>query len=77
MMAGTSTVRSISSRPEHFYIEITNPSPKREITVTHIWFDTDPRHDVVDPDLPVRLRPDARWENGGASLERAVCRGRS
>jgi hypothetical protein len=47
---------------ENYYIGVTNGSRERDIVVTHIWLDTTPRVDVIDPDLPVRLRYSARWE---------------
>ena len=61
-MPGTVVAQGRTAGPERYYIGITNASKQREITVTHIWFDTEPRCDVFDADLPVRLRYDARWE---------------
>ena len=47
---------------ENYYVGITNTSPQRDITVTHVWFATDPPRYVNDPDLPKRLKYDSRWE---------------
>ena len=49
---------------ERYHIKVTNTSPRREIEITHIWFETDPRVDVVNPEtpLPQRLRLDETFE---------------
>ncbi|MBM2823478.1 MAG: Metallophosphoesterase [Thermoleophilia bacterium] len=47
---------------ENYYVTVTNASRDRDITVTHVWFDTEPRVDIVDGDLPVRLRYSEPWE---------------
>ena len=48
----------------YFFVKVVNLSPSREIWITHIWFDTDPRVDIDNPDrpLPARLRPDEPFE---------------
>jgi hypothetical protein len=47
---------------ENYYIRVMNASPERDIVVTHIWMDTNPRVDVIDAALPVRMRHSAPWE---------------
>ncbi len=49
---------------QQFFIWVTNLSPKREVVITHIWFETNPRKDVLNPErpLPKRLPLDERWE---------------
>jgi hypothetical protein len=47
---------------EHFYVRVVNASHDRDIVVTHVWFDTEPRVDVHDPQLPLRLAYSAPWE---------------
>jgi len=47
---------------EHLFVTITNLSRSRELTVTHVWFVTDPEAHIVDNALPRRLRPDDSWE---------------
>jgi hypothetical protein len=53
-----------SSPLEHFFIKVTNLSPKREVEVTHIWFETKPPVQLVNPSrpLPARLRLDETFE---------------
>jgi hypothetical protein len=48
------------SPAQHFFVTVTNRSKSREIEITHVWFETTPRADVLNPDqpLPARLRPD-------------------
>jgi hypothetical protein len=48
--------------PEHFYIRIANASRDRDIVVTHMWFDTEPRVDIHDRVFPLRLPYSAPWE---------------
>jgi hypothetical protein len=49
---------------QQFCIWVTNLSPQRTVEITHIWFETNPRRDILNParPLPKRLRPDQRWE---------------
>jgi len=46
---------------EYYFITTTNIS-KRDIEVTHIWFDCEPRVHVLTRKLPKRLRPNETWE---------------
>lgn len=50
--------------PEHYFVNVTNLSADREVEVTHVWFQTDPVINVMQPDrpLPKRLKPDETWE---------------
>jgi hypothetical protein len=48
--------------PDHYYVNVTNASPERDITVTHVWFDTAPQAHIVDPALPRRLQYAQPWE---------------
>jgi hypothetical protein len=52
----------ISIEDERWYITITNASRDRDIVVTHIWIESEPAVQVVDADLPVRLKYSAPWE---------------
>lgn len=47
----------------YYFIKVTNKS-KRDIWITHVWFDADPPVDIVLPQrpLPARLTPDETWE---------------
>jgi len=46
------------------FVKMTNLSPRRPITITHVWFATNPEVDVVNPDrpLPKTLGLDEQWE---------------
>jgi hypothetical protein len=50
--------------PWFYFVKVTNLSPRREIEITHIWFDTNPQVDIINPDRPLhaRLRPDQTFE---------------
>ena len=50
------------SGPEHFYVNVTNRSHERDVTVTHVWFESVPPVHVHDRDLPKRLAYGAPWE---------------
>lgn len=54
----------VPGAPECFFIKVTNLSSSREIEVTHIWFATEPRVDVLNQErrLPARLRLDETFE---------------
>ena len=54
----------ISSGIECFFLNVTNISPKKEIEITHVWFDNKPQIPVLNKDrpLPKRLKPDETWE---------------
>jgi hypothetical protein len=47
-----------------YFVNVLNASPEREVTVTHVWFETDPPVHFVNPDrpLPARIRPRDQWE---------------
>jgi hypothetical protein len=47
-----------------YFVNVTNLSKTRELEITHVWFDTDPRIVVMQPQrpLPKRLKPDETWE---------------
>ncbi len=47
---------------ENWYVTVTNLSPKRDVVITHAWIKTQPRRDILDPDLPRRLKPDDTFE---------------
>jgi hypothetical protein len=49
---------------ECFFVNLTNRSSKRDLEVTHVWFQTDREIHVLEPQrrLPVRLKPDESWE---------------
>jgi hypothetical protein len=49
-------------RTPHLFVKVTNLSATRDIEVTHVWFDVEPRADILDERLPARLRPDETWE---------------
>ena len=46
------------------FINATNLSSTRDVEVTHVWLETDPRIHVLNPErpLPKRLKPDEPWE---------------
>src|SRR6187401_327834 len=51
---------------ERYYVNVTNASKQRDIVVTHVWFETDPRVDIPDEELPVRLPYSQPWETSVA-----------
>ena len=56
-------VFSNAPQNEHFFITVTNLSHAKELEITHIWFDTTTRIDVMNParPLPKRFKPDETW----------------
>jgi hypothetical protein len=58
--AGPSEI--IEAGGERYYVTVTNASQSRSIVVTHVWFETEPRVDVLDPELPARLKYSDPWE---------------
>jgi hypothetical protein len=54
----------VPGSPKHYFMKVVNLSPNREIEITHIWFDTNPRVDNLNHDrpLPARLRTDESFE---------------
>jgi hypothetical protein len=55
---------AIESSAEYFFIKMTNLSPQRELEVTHLWFETQPRYDYMSTERPppFRLRSDETVE---------------
>jgi len=51
-------------RVPYRFVNVVNLSRGREVEVTHVWFDVEPRVDVLLTErlLPVRLRADESWE---------------
>jgi hypothetical protein len=49
---------------EYYFVKVVNLSRQRTIQITHVWFETTPRRDVLIPErpLPAWLRPDEEWE---------------
>lgn len=49
---------------QQFFIGVTNLSPQRRVVITHIWFETNPRKDILNLErpLPKRLELDEKWE---------------
>ena len=49
----------------HYFIKVTNLSDHRDVEITHVWFASTPRVDMLTQarPLPARLRPDQTWEN--------------
>ena len=47
-----------------YFVNVQNVSPEREVTVTHVWFATEPQVDFVNlmRPLPVRIPPRDQWE---------------
>jgi hypothetical protein len=48
----------------YYFVKVTNLSNQREVEITHVWFATHPRVDMLNParPLPARLRLDETWE---------------
>src|SRR6059036_1335492 len=48
----------------HYFVKVTNRSSKHDVEITHVWFEGNPRVDVLLPErpLPPRLKPDEQWE---------------
>jgi hypothetical protein len=44
-----------------YIVTVTNMSPRRDIVVKRVWFDTTPSVDVTSPELPVRIPPEESW----------------
>ncbi|HET9736841.1 MAG TPA: hypothetical protein VFP78_01875 [Solirubrobacteraceae bacterium] len=53
---------TIEAGGDEYFVTVTNASRDRDIVVTHVWFDTEPRVDLLDPELPVRLKYSEPWE---------------
>ena len=49
---------------QQFFIKVTNLSPQREVEITHLWFETNPPTQILNPvrPLPARLRLDETFE---------------
>ena len=68
---------------QQFLIKVTNLSPQREVEITHLWFETNPPTQILNPvrPLPARLRLDETFETWIPvadvptvdDLERMVC----
>jgi hypothetical protein len=43
-------------------MKVTNLSPQREVEITHVWYQGEPRVDLLGLRLPARLRLDETWE---------------
>jgi hypothetical protein len=53
-----------ASEVPYLFVNVVNLSSGRDVEVTHVWFEIEPRVDVLlaERPLPVRLRPDESWE---------------
>ena len=49
---------------EYYFVNVLNASPEREVTVTHVWFATDPEQHILNPERPLsaRIAPRDQWE---------------
>jgi len=47
---------------EHFFVKIVNTTPDADVEVTHVWYQSNDRVDILVRRLPVRLRPSETWE---------------
>jgi hypothetical protein len=49
---------------QYYHVKVVNLSPKRDIWITHVWFEANPRADILIPQrpLPARLRLEEEWE---------------
>jgi hypothetical protein len=45
-----------------YFVNVLNDSPRREITVTHVWFETKPPVHVLTKPLPKAIAPGREWE---------------
>ena len=54
----------VESGLEAYFINVVNLSERRDIEITHVWFDTSPQIPVFQKErpLPKRLKPDEVWE---------------
>lgn len=54
----------VSSGLEAYFVTITNLSEKRDVEITHVWFDSTPEVPILrgERPLPKRLKPDEVWE---------------
>lgn len=50
--------------PECYFINVTNLSPERDATITHVWMDCGTQISILNPSrpLPHRLKPEDTWE---------------
>jgi len=48
----------------YYFVNVVNRSRNRDIEITHVWFDTNPVVNVIQPERPLskRLKPDGSWE---------------
>ena len=51
-------------RPLCCFVNVFNASPQREVTVTHVWWETEPKTHVINVQrpLPARIRSGDQWE---------------
>ena len=54
----------VPGSPPFYFVKVTNLSATREVWIEHVWFETEPRADLVNPQrpLPARLGLDETWE---------------
>ena len=38
---------------QQFFIKVTNLSPQREVEISHLWFETDPPTQILNPVRPL------------------------
>jgi hypothetical protein len=57
----------------HYFVKVTNLSSKRDVEITHVWFEGDPPVYTVGTyrPLPQRLRPDETWEGWVKAIDLA------
>jgi hypothetical protein len=52
----------IGGGAECYFVNVYNASPRRPVTVTHVWFEVSPPQDVLTTPLPAKIGPGEHWE---------------
>lgn len=52
----------VDQSPEVCFVTVTNHSKGQPVTITHVWFATDPNVEVLDPRLAKTLQSSEVWE---------------
>jgi hypothetical protein len=56
---------------QYYYVKVVNLSRGRDIWITHVWFETNPRADILIPLLGVPARQPCQGDRDGPARVRA------
>lgn len=49
-------------RADAYFLNVFNASPERDVQVTHVWIETEPKVVVMTKPLPVDVKAGRQWE---------------